>query len=880
MASDEDEIEINFKEIGDKVKKWLTPKKKASAKDEGKEVEEIDFGEVINFLKENKKLLFYGALIGIILLGAWVRTLSIQNYKGRLLGLDPYAFHRYTEMLLDNGYLPEVDQLRYFPDGFLTFREHHASTYFVASLYLIFSPVLGGELMDYSIIYPVVAFIISMSFFYLMIKELFNKRTAIIATALLAFAPSYLFRTIAGFSDKENMAMIFWFSMIYFLVKSFKAKKLKKVLIHGLISGLLAGLSGLSWGGANFLFISIGLTFLILTLMDRLDNKHIITFFCWYTPMLLMNGSLTLRYGGFPSLIKRDLFLVPTIAAGFIVLKVMIYELIINKLKNRKWPKSYYFALILTAILAVSLPAIQLTGLFDIAGKTNQIIRTIIHPFGTCPFCVSVTENQAPYFYDPQRGIDWWQRLQWFIPLFITGSILLVHELLSKFKKKSLILIIGFTVFMLFFMFSKFINDQAYYAVNAFFESTYLYTLPLLGLLMAGFYLSHPKSRAWSKVNPGKLLIICWFALSIIATRGAIRIIFASTPVFVLVGAYAITRSADLIKKRTDDKLYTAIPYLIAGLVIYWGFSTVSATAIGYWPSLTDDWADSMAWIRNNTDPGAVFTHWWDYGYWVQTMGERATTVDGGNYRVDWDEIIGGQTFSGYNMTEVYHSLDYFKNNQTGQRPNYLLIVDDDVLKYVQMANIGGRPGYYSPFIYKQRIENTIYQAENFSTMLVFNQATGPGQVGEDLVIDNLLFPSEQSYIVNVLIPMNEEQEFGQPLGLLYNAYTGERVVAPYNCICQQNQGCTEFNYSKSLPACVEFVPGGLIHIPSNLKDRFMTHLYLLNESIPGFKLVYNSPAQFKMEGIIYQRDPTDIKIYRIDYDVLEEWVDNGSPAW
>ncbi|MBD3312704.1 hypothetical protein GF352_04600 [archaeon] len=879
MAKDDDEIEINFKEIGQKVKKWLTPKKGAASEEPADE-DEIDFTDAINFLKDNKKILFYAGVISIILIGAWVRTLSIPNYKGRLLGLDPYGFHRYTEMLLENGYIPEVDELRYFPDGFLIFREHQAGTYFVAGLYLIFSPLFGGELMDYSIIYPVVAFVISMSFFYLMVKELFNKKTAIIATAFLAFAPSFLFRTIAGFSDKENMAMIFWFSMIFFLVKSFKAKKLKKVLIHGLIAGLLAGMSGLSWGGANFLFISIGLTFLILTLMNRLTNKNIITFFCWYAPMMIMNATLTLRYGGFPTLIRRDLFLIPTLTAGVVLLKVLVYELYINKRGGKKWPDSYYFGLILAVALAVAMPVVQLTGLFDLVGKTNQIIETIIHPFGTCPFCVSVTENQAPYSYDPQRGVDWWQRLRWFIPLFITGSILLLHEVLRKFKKKSIILITAFTVFMFFFMFSKFINDQSYYAVNAFFESTYLYTLPLLGLVMAGFFLSHPKSKAWREVTPGKLLLLSWFALSIIATRGAVRIIFASTPIFVLIGAYAITRASNLIKKWSGDKVYSNIPYLIAGLVIYWGFITVSATALSYWPSLTDDWDASLAWVRNNTDPGAVFTHWWDYGYWVQAMGERATTVDGGNYRVDWDEIIGGRTFSGYNITEVYHSLDYFKNNETGQRPNYLLVVDDDVLKYVQMANIGGRPGYYSPFVFKQRIENTFYQPENFSTILVFDQATGPGQVGEDLVIDDLLFPSEQSYVVNVLIPMNEEQDFGQPLGVLYNVYTGENVVLPYNCLCQQNEGCTTFNFSNSLPSCIEFVSGGVIHIPSNLKNRFMTQLYLVNSSIPGFELVYNSPTPLKMEGILYQRDPTDIKIYRIDYDVLEEWVDNGSPAW
>jgi len=42
----------------------------------------------------------------------------------------------------------------------------------------------------------------------------------------------------------------------------------------------------------------------------------------------------------------------------------------------------------------------------------------------------------------------------------------------------------------------------------------------------------------------------------------------------------------------------------------------------------TTDWLDSMEWIKNNTPKDAVVAAWWDYGYWIQTMGERATLAD------------------------------------------------------------------------------------------------------------------------------------------------------------------------------------------------------------------------------------------------------------
>ncbi len=42
----------------------------------------------------------------------------------------------------------------------------------------------------------------------------------------------------------------------------------------------------------------------------------------------------------------------------------------------------------------------------------------------------------------------------------------------------------------------------------------------------------------------------------------------------------------------------------------------------------TTDWLDSMEWIKNNTPKDAVVAAWWDYGYWISTMGERASLAD------------------------------------------------------------------------------------------------------------------------------------------------------------------------------------------------------------------------------------------------------------
>jgi len=49
----------------------------------------------------------------------------------------------------------------------------------------------------------------------------------------------------------------------------------------------------------------------------------------------------------------------------------------------------------------------------------------------------------------------------------------------------------------------------------------------------------------------------------------------------------------------------------------------------------TNDWADAMQWLRENTPEDAVIASWWDYGYWISTLGERTTLADNATL-IDW----------------------------------------------------------------------------------------------------------------------------------------------------------------------------------------------------------------------------------------------------
>ena len=68
----------------------------------------------------------------------------------------------------------------------------------------------------------------------------------------------------------------------------------------------------------------------------------------------------------------------------------------------------------------------------------------------------------------------------------------------------------------------------------------------------------------------------------------------------------------------------------------------------------SQDWILTLDWIKNNTPQDSVIAAWWDYGYWIQTLGERATITD--NSTVN-DQLIK-------NLAEIFYQKpnDAWKN--------------------------------------------------------------------------------------------------------------------------------------------------------------------------------------------------------------------------
>ena len=116
----------------------------------------------------------------------------------------------------------------------------------------------------------------------------------------------------------------------------------------------------------------------------------------------------------------------------------------------------------------------------------------------------------------------------------------------------------------------------------------------------------------------------------------------------------------------------------------------------------TDDWLDTLEWIKLNTPENAVIASWWDYGYWIQTLAERTTFVDNSTLidsRIQhMAKILMGAPNDSWNMLKEMNAdyvlvfLSAQKINDNSEDKLYVLSGGGEESKVVWFARIAELP--------------------------------------------------------------------------------------------------------------------------------------------------------------------------------------------
>lgn len=253
-------------------------------------------------IKENKNFIAYAILAVIAFFASYIRTRNVKWFidvtTGKYLPgpeADTFVFLRYAQYILEHGSLMVHDMMRYFPLGLDTKGEATLISYVIVYLYKIIHFFNSTVTLGYvDVIYPVIFFVISLVCFFLLVRKLFDEKVALISCAFLTVVPGYLYRTIAGFADKESLGMALMFLTFYLYLSFLEFKDLKKILIYSILAAITTALLADSWGGANFVFAIIaGFTLFQLFTNNLKEKNNLIGYWVYIGLLTLFLITLT-----------------------------------------------------------------------------------------------------------------------------------------------------------------------------------------------------------------------------------------------------------------------------------------------------------------------------------------------------------------------------------------------------------------------------------------------------------------------------------------------------------------------------------------------------------------------------------------------------------
>ena len=838
----------------------------------------------------NKKALCLVLLALVILIGAFIRIQNLPLLQDKYtIELDTDYFLRMTETINEKGYLPQNDTLRYAPIGFDSRDENNFLSFTMVYTYKTLHFFNKSITLEKAVIlHPVIFFILGMIAFYFLIKEIFDEYTALIASLLLVIIPAYLQRTMAGFSDKESIGMFLMFLALLFIIKSEKEKKPTISGIYSLLSGIITGLMGLAWGGFKFSIIIIAAYYLMLFLLGKITLRSVTNYTLWMIPFTILTATFIGKYGGLKGLVSSS-----TSGFVYLVFGILIIGFFVNRAKRfdkilTKIPLPRETTILLALIVIGSLASYLILGQTAITNLITDAQGMLLRGITNSRLGLTVAESKQPYFY------DWYQSFGFTIVLFFIGISLVFSKALNELQYKKTLIVL-FTLFLVGIIISRSSENTLLNGETMISDALFFATFALLLIYGAYTYLkSYNKDKElFGKIqNPNIYLafFVIWLVVVMLAARGGIRLFMIFAPVLCTVIAFLAISLSKYVFGLTD-KFYKTIGIITILLVIvpiiYANTSTSYYSAKYTGPGFDNQWQNAMTWVKENTQKDAVFAHWWDYGYWIQTRGERATITDGGNFIPYWNHLMGRHVLSAKNETEALEFLN-------AHGATHLLIISDEIGKYTAYSSIGSDENFdifswISTFV--MNAESTIQEGDTYTYF--FSGATA---LDENFVYQDKVFPQNEAYIAGFIIPVKEiddTYEIKQPKAVLF--YRNERTDVPVECVYDEKK----IIYNETgLKGCLRIFPrylnnkyqqenGALLYVSRKGIDALWTKLFLFDEKSKYFEIGYDDSS---LNQLAYYngRILGPIKIWKINYpknftisnELKQEYLAKTTPEW
>jgi len=938
--------EPSYKEASRRRTKETSKKEETKSEKKQEKTDEEIIAErkkkVVAFFKKTN-LWVLAFLVIALILGIYIRSLPMSNHTGNTIpsitsfifhgdgfysgkpglwdittndwtlgpDLDPWLFTRYAKTIVEQGSLPTIDTMRNSPLGFDTTVELQMVSYLIVLTHKVVN-LFGQHSVNFSaVLMPVLAFALTILTFFLFVREIFIRKNsgdknfkanviALVSTFFMIVIPTFLSRTVAGIPEKESVAFFFMFLSFYLFLKAWKSEKIIIAGIFGILAGISTALMGLSWGGVSYIYVTVAVASLVAFILNKVHKKEAIIYGAWFFFSILITQIFSNRVILKAQLTSLDtglaflVFFIP--AVHFILWKTKVSQ----KLQKLNIPKNI-LSLIFALILGIILVSIFLGPSFIIE-KVKALNQMMFKPV-TGRWSVTVAENRQPYFTEWGGSFGpFIQNIPILFWMFFIGSVVLFKQMLEKIKKKDAwILTALYILFFFGLVFSRYAPHPNTFDGENFISKFFYYgsALLLIGALVY-FYMKYSKTKdkGFEEIDFEYLFLFSLFILCLFTARSAVRLIMVLGPIAPIFVGCLIISSFYRFRKTEDETIKVVlgialIIILLLSLFVFWNYyKSVKAQAYSFIPSYyNQQWQKAMEWVRENTPKDAVFGHWWDYGYWLQSIGERATVTDGGNAIVWWNYLSGRLVLTGDNEKDA---LDFLYSHNT----THLLIDSTDIGKYTAFSSIGSDLNYdrYSWIPIMTSDEKQIQETRNGTTR-IYQGASG---VDEDIFYkengQDIFLPGQRAAIISVVLESvkdGNKTSLKQPEGVFY--YQGIQHKIPLRYVYFNGQF---FDFKKGLNATAYVFQrvyqtdqglkldnlGALMYLSPRLMRGMLAQKYLLDDpfnNFPNFELVHsepnlivdslNSQGMNLNEFVLYQEVQGPIKIWEINYTGKEK---------
>jgi dolichyl-diphosphooligosaccharide--protein glycosyltransferase len=436
-----------------------------------------------------------------------------------------------------------------------------------AMLYKIFGA--GTSLYDFTILFPVIIGSLTVVAIFAVVRTIGGTTAGLVAALLFSVSVPIILRGFIGWFKSEPLGIFLGLIAIYLCLSGIKSGYNKLSLIRIAGAGVVIALSMNAWGGSLFFLIILGLFFLVLPFF-RNDKKFIA-----YAAAIFIFSTVAifsqLDPASFGSHIING-YLEPGML-GLLLFGVLLFVsscAVIQKIKQSF--KTSYGLIILGSFSGIGFLVASIIG-----NVPSLRYQTAANPFlvATDPLTESISEHafsslSLSFFFHS------------ILMIFAVIGIWLIFQ--NKINKSVNIK-----------------NEMAVFAL-------------ITGITGLYFSSSFVRLELFASIS---MIILASIGISILISK-----IFT---------AQNTAKSVTKISFVACIAIFLVIPI---GLPLNdnWVTSTSIAPAILYGGSYlmepTNDWPDAMLWVKTNTPENAKILSWWDYGYWIETLGDRITYAD------------------------------------------------------------------------------------------------------------------------------------------------------------------------------------------------------------------------------------------------------------